>query len=417
MPITLYEIAKSFIPLEDIAKFLLIDNESNKSEITSFSDLRIAGTQCLIDYFLFQQGNYPYTLDITQFFRLNEPFFHGYSVAQEVIAPVIAHTISNTINPEYRKMIGAYVDVLNGNSSAMLEFMNILATRGSKKSLSLLAKTFMNKPEDTPQYNGKRVVVTGSDTGIGREIALEFARRGAKVVLHYPNEQFCRGALSAVELICEYNGDAQVYPRDFRKTDEIYSFTDSAFRDGVDILINNAGITLCKPFEETSLRELTDVVNVNLIAQYLITQEAIGYMKQQGKGVIINMSSNHGIAGKAGHSIYAMTKGGVLSLTRELAMEFARNNIRVNAIIPGGVMNESHLRLMPNEGELGKCKPIGHWNIPDDIAKAVAWYCSDEARNITGQQIIIDGGMSSALTGGADATEVPNIAFGKRFLE
>lgn len=418
MPKTLYEIARNLIP-EENAKALLDTNGALKLPVKSFSDHRVAGTQCLIDYFLFKQGNYPYTLDITQFFRLNEPFNMGYSISQEVIAPVIDHTISkDPKNKEYKECLMGYAEILrNGKSDALLTFMNVLADRGSRKSLSLLDRTFLETPKETPLFKGKKVVVSGSNTGIGREIALEFVRKGAKVVLHYPTEQFSRGALSALELTQEYGGSAEVYPGDFRKTDEIFSFADSAFKEGVDILINNAGITLCKPFEETSLQELTDVVNVNLIAQYLIAQKAVRYMKQQGKGIIINMSSNHGIAGKAGHSVYAMTKAGVLGLTKELAMEYAREGIRVNAIIPGGVMNESHLRLMPDEAELGECKPSGHWNNPDDIAKGICWHCSDEAGNITGQAIIIDGGMSAALSGGGDATKIPKIPFGKRFLD
>ena len=414
---TLYEVAREFIP-EESAMVLIETNETLKSQVKSFSDPKIAGTQCLIDYFLFRQGNYPYTLDVTQFFRLNEPFNIGYSVSQEVITPVVAHTMSREPkNQEYKNFLDCYTEVLqSGGIDAFLEFMNILTSEGSKKSRSLLEKKFLETPKETPLFRDKKVVVTGSNTGIGREIALEFARRGARVVLHYPTEQFSRGALSAVELIQEYGGSAQVYRGDFRRADEIYSFANNVFRDGVDILINDAGITLSKPFEETSFIELRDVVSVNLVAQYLIAQKAVRHMERQGKGVIINMSSNHGIAGKAGHSVYAMTKAGILGLTRELAMEYARKGIRVNAIIPGGVMTESHLRLMPNFAEL-KGKPIQNWNNPEDIAKVIAYYCSDETRNVTGQQIIVDGGMSAALTGGGDATEIPEVLFGRRFLE
>lgn len=415
--VTLYDLAKGCVS-EERAKVIARTNGFLNSPVTSFSDPRIIATQTLIDYFLYEQGKHPYTLDITQFFRLNEPFSVGYQLAEDVIAPVINHSVSkDSEKPEYKDILACYVDVLKtGQIVNILNYTLMLSQRGSKKSASLLERTFMQAPKESPLFTDKKVVVTGSDTGIGREIALEFARRGANVVLHYPTEMFVRGAMSAVELIREYKGCAQAYSGDFRTIQGINDFARDAFKDGVDILVNNAGITLCKSIEDTTEQDLLSVVFVNELAPYLLSQAAIKIMKQQKSGAIINMSSNHGLAGTAGHTAYAMTKAGVLGLTRPMAMETRDYNVRVNTLIPGAVITESHLRLMPDFSERGKNVAIGHWNNPIDVAKAACFLASDDAKNMMGSILPIDGGISASQNLGEDATKIPSISFGERFL-
>ena len=263
----------------------------------------------------------------------------------------------------------------------------------------------METPKETALFIVRKVVVTGSDTSIGRETALEFARRGAEVVLHYPTVHSSRGALSAVELSGEYGGTAKAYQADFRNINEIYKFADLSMKKGIDILVNNAGMTFIKQFEEVSREDLEGIVNINLISQYIMAQNAVRHMVQNGKGVIINISSPHGLEGMTHHSAYAMTKAGILGLTRELAIEFARRNIRVNSIVPGGVINERHLKLLPNFAELAN-SPLPHWNNPRDVARIIAYYCSDETKDVTGQSIIADCGTSIALVSGGDATKI-----------
>lgn len=391
---------KSFLPLSP-----------PKARIENFRDARIAGTQAVVDYFLFEQGGYPYTFDVTAFFRRNEQFSVGYGLLEEVIAPVIGHTLAkNPNNQIYRGLLNAYAQVLkSGTAQPMMGVLEELNDRWQEAALSLLEGRFLETPKETPLFKGKRIVVTGSDTGIGRATALEFARREAEVVLHYPTDSSSRGALSAVELISEYGGMAEAYKGDFRKTKEIYDFAEESMKNGIDILVNNAGITFSKPFEDVTRDELESIVNINLVAQYIIAQNAVKHMTKQGRGVIINMSSYHGMAGMTQHSAYAMTKAGIPGLTRELAIEFARRNIRVNAVMPGGVINERHLRLMPNFAELAN-SPIQHWNNPRDVARIIAYYCSDETKDVTGQQIIADCGTAAALTNGGDATKIHGFA-------
>ncbi|MBN2052409.1 SDR family oxidoreductase [Candidatus Woesearchaeota archaeon] len=413
--------------LEEKAESLRTDYETNQVPIKNFYDMRIGATQLLIDYFLFEQSKAPLTIDITQFFLLGEPFSKGYSLAQEVISPVIEQTIglkkieSKKENPVYKELFEKYAHTLLRNSLFQLTpLISRLDELSTKKALTLLRENFMKAPADTPLYHKKKVVVTGSDTGIGREVALEFGRRGAEVILHYPGDEFERGALSAVQLIKSAGRSASCYKADFRSIDEISQFAKKAFSDGIDILVNNAGITLCKELGKTTDKELAELISVNLMANYILTREAARAMKEKdekARGIIINMSSNHAIAGKAGHSAYAMTKGGILSMTRALAVELAPYNIRVNAVLPGGVVTENHLRMMPLFASSGVGTPLQRWNNPSDVAKGICWYCSGEAKNITGQSLIMDSGMSSSITGGYEATLIPEEPFGKRYIK
>ncbi|MCX6221532.1 MAG: glucose 1-dehydrogenase [Bacteroidia bacterium] len=250
------------------------------------------------------------------------------------------------------------------------------------------------------KMEGKKVLVTGSGTGLGREIALEFARQGAAVVLHYSHSS--DGAESAVKEIQSAGGRAKAIKADFSEVDQAIQLTVDAidFLGGLDVLVNNAGITMTLEFEEVTPEQFDTLYNVNVRAQYFITQKALPAMIKQGGGVIINLSSVHGLSANKGHSVYAGTKGAIISYTRELAIELAPRGIRVNAIAPGFVPVENHFKADGNIDfrRLGELIPCGFAGTPLDIAKATIFLASEDARYIIGQTIVIDGGTTSWMS-------------------
>jgi glucose 1-dehydrogenase/3-oxoacyl-[acyl-carrier protein] reductase len=247
---------------------------------------------------------------------------------------------------------------------------------------------------------GKKVLVTGSGTGIGREIALEFARRGADVVLHYAHS--ADGALSAVEEIRSAGGKAMAIKADLNDVNQAIMLATKAveFLDGMDVLVNNAGITMTLEFEKVTPEQFEMMYNVNVRAQFFITQTILPAMIKQGGGAIINLSSVHGISACKGHSVYAGTKGAIIAYTRELAVELAPLGIRVNVIAPGAVPVENHQKAagdMDLSG-LGDLIPCGFAGTPLDIAKVAVFLASNDARYIIGQTIVVDGGTTSWMS-------------------
>ena len=247
---------------------------------------------------------------------------------------------------------------------------------------------------------GEKVLVTGSGTGLGREIALEFARQGATVVLHYSHSS--DGAESAVKEIQSAGGIAKAIKADFSEVDQAIQLTLDAidFMGGLDVLVNNAGITMTLEFEQVTPEQFDTVYNVNVRAQYFIIQTALPAMVKQGGGAIINLSSVHGIRAYKGHSVYAGTKGAIIAYTRQLAIELAPRGIRINAIAPGAVPVENHFKAAGSDdiSGLGKLIPCGFPGKPLDIAKVAIFLASDDARYIVGQTIVVDGGTTSWMS-------------------
>jgi NAD(P)-dependent dehydrogenase (short-subunit alcohol dehydrogenase family) len=183
---------------------------------------------------------------------------------------------------------------------------------------------------------GRKALVTGSGTGIGREIALEFARQGADVVLHYAHSD--AGAKSAVDEIQAMGRQATCFKANFESVDEIVGLADHAiqFLDGLNYLVNNAGITFNSKFLNVGREQFDTMFHVNIRAQFFLTQRVVQHMLGQGGGAICNLTSIHGLQGAAEHSLYAATKGAIIAYTRALAIELAHQGIRVNAIAPVG---------------------------------------------------------------------------------
>ena len=247
---------------------------------------------------------------------------------------------------------------------------------------------------------GKRVLVTGAGTGIGRGVALEFAKEDAAVALHY--SQSAAGAESAVKEIVDGGGKAKVFKADFNKVEEAQQLGTEAveFLGGLDVLVNNAGITMNRPFMEVTPEQYDTLYNVNCRAHFFLTQAVVPTMEKQGKGVVINVSSVHAFAGYREHTVYAGTKGAIVSFTRVLALELAPKGIRVNTLASGGVRVENQEKILGEDfdwEEEAKILPAGFVASPSDMGRFVVCLASDDCKYIHGQTLIVDGGQLAIM--------------------
>jgi len=266
---------------------------------------------------------------------------------------------------------------------------------------------------------GKRVLVTGAGTGIGKGVALEFSRQGADVVLHYSRSR--EGAIAAVaQAQREGVGKVAAIHADFRQADAPARLAREAieFLGGIDVLVNNAGITLNRPFEQVTLEQFDTVYHVNIRAMFFVTQAVVPTMAAQGSGVVINTSSVHAFEGYQEHTVYAGTKGAINAFTRVLAVELAPKGIRVNAIAPGAVEVEAHHAIFPDYDakSFGRMIPCGFVGQPADIAKVAVFLASDDARYIVGQTIVVDGGTTSWMPFSEGFRQPMGGQFGKDYV-
>jgi len=251
-------------------------------------------------------------------------------------------------------------------------------------------------------YTGARILVTGAGTGIGRGIALAFGRAGAKLALHYSHSR--AGAASAVEEIRAAGGTAEAFGADFDDVEAVQRLGREAlaYLGGIDVLVNNAGITDFRPIAETTHAQFDRLYHVNVRAPYFLTQAVLPAMRAQGKGAIINISSIHAFAGFQEHTVYAGTRGAIVAFTRTLAVELAHEGIRVAGVAPGGVVVENYPALYQNYNReaLDHNTPVGFVGEPQDIARAVLFLASDDARYVLGQTLIVDGGTTAWMAFG-----------------
>jgi NAD(P)-dependent dehydrogenase (short-subunit alcohol dehydrogenase family) len=269
---------------------------------------------------------------------------------------------------------------------------------------------------------GKKAIVTGSGTGIGREIALEFARQGADVVLHYAHSS--EGADSAVQEIRAMGRQATALPADFDRVDQVQQLAEKAiaFLGRVDCLVNNAGITFNRPFRRVTLEQFDRMFHVNIRAQFFLTQRVSEDMLQHGGGAVCNITSIHGVAGAPEHSVYAGTKGAIIAYTRSLAVELAHQGIRVNAIAPGCVPVENYSKVLKDLDSAAIAEwtknaiPIARPGTPLEIAKIAVFLCSDDAGFIVGQTIVADGGTTSLMSLISDFRNESTARFGIGYL-
>ena len=239
-------------------------------------------------------------------------------------------------------------------------------------------------------------IVTGSGRGIGRAIALKLAEVGATVVVNDIGK--AEPVNSVVEEIKAINGQGLAIMADVSSASDVDSMVKTTINTygKIDILVNNAGIARDQLVMRMSDEEWDSVLNVNLKGVFLCTRAVLRHMVKQRWGRIINIASIVGIVGNPGQANYASAKAGIIGLTRTIAKEVASRHITVNAIAPGFIDTEMTQRLAEDwKQELKKRIPLGYLGSPRDVAEAVAFLASEEARYITGQVLNVDGGMAA----------------------
>lgn len=246
--------------------------------------------------------------------------------------------------------------------------------------------------------DGRAALVTGAGIGIGQGIALELARQGARVAVHYGGS--AAGARATVADIEAAGGTAFAIQGDLRLVPECERVVDEAVSDlgGLDILVNNAGVTRSQPIAETTEALFDEMFDLNIKGYFFCARRAAPALARSGRGAIINISSVHGRLGWADHVAYAATKGAVAGFTQTLSIELAPSQIRVNAIGPGVIEVPRYFdRPGYSRASMASRIPLGRVGLPPDIATVAAFLASDGAGYMTGQIIYVDGGLTTRM--------------------
>jgi len=243
----------------------------------------------------------------------------------------------------------------------------------------------------------KIALVTGGARGIGKETSLCLAEAGARVIINYYRSQ--DEAEKVKDQIARSGHDAEIFQADIGVPEEIgklFAFIRKE-QGRLDILVNNAGIIKDNLLLSMTLPEWDKVMNLNLRGAFLCTQHAAEMMLSNHSGKVINIASISAIKGGRGQTNYAAAKGGLIAFTRACAVELSGKGIQVNAILPGVITTDMTTRVRKRAGEMIlKEIPGGRFGVPADVANLVVFLASDKADYITGQTIVIDGGLSVA---------------------
>ncbi len=272
-----------------------------------------------------------------------------------------------------------------------------------------------------PTFANKAVIVTGGAHGMGRAAAVAFAREGAAATIADVNAQAAREAVEECTTAGRDSGGKAIFVEGDVSQEaicrDVVRRTVEAF-GGVDVLFNNVGIQPRDSYanaEHTTEAVWDRIIDVNLKSYFLMAKHAIPELRKRGGGAIVNNASVQGLQSMKGVPAYAASKGGVLSLTRQLAVEYAAENIRVLAVNPGTIDTEmvrASARLEPDGLEAaliryGKSHPLGRIGKPEDVANVVLFLASDKASFMTGENVSVDGGYMAlgAWAGGAGAND------------
>jgi NAD(P)-dependent dehydrogenase (short-subunit alcohol dehydrogenase family) len=247
----------------------------------------------------------------------------------------------------------------------------------------------------------KVCIVTGAGSGIGKATAIRLAEEGGKVLCVDLNLE---SAQATTQEILEVNGVALAFKADVGNVEQVNAFVARAVETWgrIDVLVNNAGVNLPGVFHEVSDATINLTLDVNLKGPMYASRAAIPHMLKQGSGSIVNISSVNGLVSEPFLAVYSASKGGVVMLTRGIALDYAAQGIRCNCICPGWVdtkINHAHAAMMGGlekiYANIGQFQPIGRPGEPREIAHLALFLASDEASFITGSVISADGGMTA----------------------
>ncbi len=240
----------------------------------------------------------------------------------------------------------------------------------------------------------KVAIVTGASKGIGREIALLFAKEGAKLVITARNQALLQSLSDEIKALGSSEPLVSILDvKDSEKVEEMVDKTLDKY-GRVDILVNNAGLTRDGLMLRMSDADWDEVLDTNLKGTFICMRSVAKPMMRQRAGRIINMASVIGLIGNAGQANYAASKAGIIALTKSAAKELGSRNILINAIAPGFIDTEMTQALSEEiKKTILKSIPVGFLGKPEDIARTALFLASEESRFITGQVITVDGGM------------------------
>lgn len=249
------------------------------------------------------------------------------------------------------------------------------------------------------RFEGKVAIVTGGAQGIGKGIARRLAQEGAAVAI--ADIDVKRGRQTADELI-DSGARAFFLKADVTRESDVTSLIDgvTAHFGRLDLFVNNAGASPRRPLTELSLADWRGLIDLNLTSMFLCARAALPYLRQAGGASIVNIASLHAFLTVPGLSAYAAAKGGVVALTRSMAIEFAPD-VRVNAVAPGVIETEAWFSAVEDVEAARQHRlqfhPVGRLGQPEDIAAAVAFLASEDAAFITGVTLPVDGGLTTQL--------------------